>query len=276
MKKLVIPLLLIALTLSACRDLDAWEMPQVDAAPTSPPTTVPAYSTSSPVNYVWNEALAFNMSDPGVTGERIEQELSHSASLALFPSDLLPEAIFTESRSQYDPLRLQKSKHSVLVDANGGLAEHAYVEYVYLPKNGNEKRGLTVMAELCSHDTLTEIYQQRLYPHVSYAQDVLPQASSYYLESFMLIKVGDLRYAQALVLPEAYFSKVSSLEAALEDGQELTLPRQVLLNFTCGEDMSDEQFIAAVCHIWQYSAGTDPIPPVETPTLPSAGEKGAA
>lgn len=276
MKKLVIPLLLIALALSACGELDAWEMPQVDAAPTPPPTTAPVYSTSSPVNYVWNEALAFNMSDPGVTGERIEQELSHSASLALFPSALLPEAIFTESRSQYDPLRLQKVKHSVLVDAEGGLAENAYVEYVYLPKNGNEKRGLTVMAELCSHDTLMEIYQQRLYPHASYAQDVWPQASSYYLENFMLIKVGDVRYAQALVLPEAYFSKVSSLEAALEDGQELALPRQALLNFTCGEDMSDEQFIAAVCRIWQYGAGTDPIPPVETPKLPVAGEKGAA
>ncbi|MEI3102189.1 MAG: hypothetical protein V8T45_10790 [Oscillospiraceae bacterium] len=54
------------------------------------------------------------------------------------------------------------------------------------------------------------------------------------------------------------------------------LPQEVLLSFTCGEDMSDEEFIAAVCRIWQYGAGNDPVPPVETPSLPQRGEKGAA
>ena len=150
------------------------------------------------------------------------------------------------------------------------------MEYVYLPSNGNEKMGLTVMAELCSHETVSKIYSQQLTPHAVFADGVSPRVSSYYLNNFMLMKQGDTRYAQALVLPTSYFSTVASLESALEDGEELELPRQVLLSFTCGQDMSDDEFIAAVCRIWRYGTGNDPVPPVETPSLPQRGEKGAA
>lgn len=276
MKKIIIPLLLAVCLLSGCGDTGPWEMPQVDAAPTPEPTPAPVFSSASPETYIWNEILSFNMSDPGVSGERFEQELSHKESLALFGADFLPEAIFTESRSPYKPLNLKKTSHQVILDGEGQLQENAYVEYVYLPSNGNEKLGLTVMAELCSHETLSKIYSQQLTPHASFAQGVSPKASSYYLNDFMLMKQGGTRYAQALVLPTSYFSTVSGLQAALEDGEELDLPRQVLLSFTCGEDMSDEEFIAAVCRIWQYGAGNDPVPPVETPSLPQRGEKGAA
>jgi len=277
MKKLVILLLLAALLLSACgRDLEPWELPQVDAAPTPQPMAVPSYQPGSPVNYLWNEAVSFDMADPGVSGDRVEQELSHAESLALFPSGSLPEAIFTESHSKYAPLRLQKAKHSVLLDAEGALLENAYVEYHYLPKGKDEAKGLTVMAELCSHDTLLEISNLRCTPHIRFAQDSSPQFSSYYLDRFLLFRLGELRCAQALVLPDSYFSKLSSLESSLEDGQEPALPRQVLLSFRCGAEMSDEEFIAAVCAIWQYGPGADPLPPAETPRLPSVGEKGAA
>ena len=276
MKKFIIPLLA-CLLLSACGQLEPWEMPQLDAAPTAQPIATPSQTgTSGPEKFIWNQISGFNMADPGVFGDRLEQELSHSQSLKLFESGLLPEKLFAESYSPYVTRYLQKQSHQVLVDSQGQLMENAYVEYVYLPKNGNEKRSIRVMAELCSHETLSDIYNQRLIPHVVFSQDVKPAASSYYLERFMLFKLGELRYAQALVLPQAYFSRVSAMEAALEDGQELSLPRQALLSFSCGEDVSDEEFAAAVCRIWKYSGGTAPEAPVETPSLPQKGEKGAA
>ena len=276
MKRIILPLLVAVCLLSGCGDTGPWEMPQVDAAPTVPPTTAPVFSSASPETYIWNDIQSFNMSDPGVSGDRFEQELSHKESVALFGSSFLPDAIFTESRSPYKPLNLKKTSHQVIVDSEGQLQENAYVEYVYLPSNGNEKMGLTVMAELCSHETVSKIYNQQLTPHAVFADGVSPRVSSYYLNNFMLMKQGDTRYAQALVLPTSYFSTVASLESALEEGEELELPRQVLLSFTCGQDMSDDEFIAAVCRIWRYGTGNDPVPPVETPSLPQRGEKGAA
>ena len=276
MKRIILPLLVAVCLLSGCGDTGPWEMPQVDAAPTVPPTTAPVFSSASPETYIWNDIQSFNMSDPGVSGDRFEQELSHKESIALFGSSFLPDAIFTESRSPYKPLNLKKTSHQVIVDSEGQLQENAYVEYVYLPSNGNEKMGLTVMAELCSHETVSKIYNQQLTPHAVFADGVSPRVSSYYLNNFMLMKQGDTRYAQALVLPTSYFSTVASLESALEEGEELELPRQVLLSFTCGQDMSDDEFIAAVCRIWRYGTGNDPVPPVETPSLPQRGEKGAA
>lgn len=276
MKRIILPLLVAVCLLSGCGDTGPWEMPQVDAAPTVPPTTAPVFSSASPETYIWNDIQSFNMSDPGVSGDRFEQELSHKESVALFGSSFLPDAIFTESRSPYKPLNLKKTSHQVIVDSEGQLQENAYVEYVYLPSNGNEKMGLTVMAELCSHETVSKIYSQQLTPHAVFADGVSPRVSSYYLNNFMLMKQGDTRYAQALVLPTSYFSTVASLESALEEGEDLELPRQVLLSFTCGQDMSDDEFIAAVCRIWRYGTGNDPVPPVETPSLPQRGEKGAA
>lgn len=276
MKRIILPLLVAVCLLSGCGDTGPWEMPQVDAAPTVPPTTAPVFSSASPETYIWNDIQSFNMSDPGVSGDRFEQELSHKESVALFGSSFLPDAIFTESRSPYKPLNLKKTSHQVIVDSEGQLQENAYVEYVYLPSNGNEKMGLTVMAELCSHETVSKIYSQQLTPHAVFADGVSPRVSSYYLNNFMLMKQGDTRYAQALVLPTSYFSTVASLESALEEGEELEVPRQVLLSFTCGQDMSDDEFIAAVCRIWRYGTGNDPVPPVETPSLPQRGEKGAA
>ena len=276
MKRIILPLLVAVCLLSGCGDTGPWEMPQVDAAPTVPPTTAPVFSSASPETYIWNDIQSFNMSAPGVSGDRFEQELSHKESIALFGSSFLPDAIFTESRSPYKPLNLKKTSHQVIVDSEGQLQENAYVEYVYLPSNGNEKMGLTVMAELCSHETVSKIYSQQLTPHAVFADGVSPRVSSYYLNNFMLMKQGDTRYAQALVLPTSYFSTVASLESALEEGEELELPRQVLLSFTCGQDMSYDEFIAAVCRIWRYGTGNDPVPPVETPSLPQRGEKGAA
>ena len=108
MKKTIIPLLLAVCLLSGCGDTGPWEMPQVDAAPTPEPTTAPVFSSASPESYIWNEIVSFNMSDPGVSGDRFEQELSHSETLALFGADFLPQAIFTESRSPYKPLTLKR------------------------------------------------------------------------------------------------------------------------------------------------------------------------
>lgn len=277
MKKIILPLLLCLLLCACAKELEPWEMPQVDAAPTAAPTAAPSFSAGSgPENYVWNEALSFNMGSPGVAGERVQQELSHSKSLQLFGQELLPDSIFTESRSPYTPRTLQRSQHTVLVDSEGALMENAYVEYVYLPKNGNEKRSITVMAELCSHETLLQIQQRRLNPHTVFGEGVTPAVSSYYLDDFLLFKVGELRYAQAAVLPQSYFSRVDSVERALGEDEALSLPRQVLLSFTCGESVSDEEFISAVCKIWKYGSGIAPETPVETPRLPQPGEKGAA
>lgn len=277
MKKIILPLLLCLLLCACSRELEPWEMPQVDAAPTAAPTAAPSFSSDAgPAKYVWNQALSFSMANPGVTGDRVQQELSHSKSLLLFGQSLLPEAIFTESHSQYTPRSLQKAPHTVLVDSEGALMENAYVEYVYLPKNGNEKRSITVMAELCSHETLLQIQQRSLTPHTLFEAGVVPAVSSYYLDDFLLFKVGDVRYAQVAVLPVSYFSRVAAMERELAEDEELNLPRQAVLSFTCGESVSDEEFISAVCKIWKYGSGIAPEVPVETPRLPQPGEKGAA
>lgn len=277
MKKILLPLLLCLLLCACAKELEPWEMPQVDAAPTAAPTAIPSFSSGSgPEKYIWNEALSFDMASPGVTGDREQQELSHSESLRLFGQSLLPEAIFTESHSQYATRTLQKTRHTVLLDGEGALLENAYVAYVYLPKNGTEARGITVMAELCSHETLLQIHQRSLTPHAVFEAGVTPVVSSYYLEDFLLFRVGNVRYAQTTVLPGSYFSRVAAMERTLEEDEALSLPRQVLLSFTCGEDVSDEEFISAVCKIWKYSDGIAPETPVETPRLPQVGEKGAA
>ena len=78
------------------------------------------------------------------------------------------------------------------------------------------------------------------------------------------------------MLPGSYFSRVAAIERGLSEDEELSLPRQVLLSFTCGENVSDEEFISAVCKIWKYGSGIAPEAPVETPRLPQVGEKGAA
>ena len=85
MKKIILPLLICLLLCACSKELEPSEMPQVDAAPTAAPAAVPSYSAGTgPEKYVWNEAVSFDISSPGVTGERIQQELSHSKSLLLF------------------------------------------------------------------------------------------------------------------------------------------------------------------------------------------------
>ena len=51
--------------------------------------------------------------------------------------------------------------------------------------------------------------------------------------------------------------------------------RQILLTVTCGLNMSDEEFIAAVCSLLRFSDGSEIVTP-EPSRLPVFGEKGAA
>ena len=158
------------------KTLEPWTMPAVDAKPTVEPTPVPTYGGGNPEEYIWNEAESFNMSDPGAAPESVQETLSHNDCLALFPYNFLPTALFTESYSAYQRLNRQKTNHDVLRDPNdGGLAEHSYVEFVYLPSGRDETRGLTVMAELCSYDAVSDMYFQRIYPHISYPEQAKPQ-----------------------------------------------------------------------------------------------------
>ena len=137
------------------KTLEPWTMPAVDAKPTVEPTPIPTYGGGSPEEYIWNEAESFNMSDPGAAPESVQETLSHNDCLALFPYNFLPTALFTESYSAYQRINRQKTNHDVLRDPDdGGLAEHSYVEFVYLPSGRDETRGLTVMAELCSYDAV--------------------------------------------------------------------------------------------------------------------------
>ena len=94
MKKLLPLLLVLCLLLCACsKELEPWEMPQVDAAPTAAPTAAPSFNAGSgPEKYVWNEALSFNIASPGVAGERVQQELSHSKGKACCRRPSLPRA----------------------------------------------------------------------------------------------------------------------------------------------------------------------------------------
>jgi hypothetical protein len=45
---------------------------------------------------------------------------------------------------------------------------------------------------------------------------------------------------------------------------------------TCGEDVSDEEFIAAVCQIWNTGSGNAPEPVVVTEPPLQMGDKGFA
>ncbi len=283
MKKLVAAIILAALLLSGCAGRDAgrsepWVLPTIEPAPTAPPKSTPsrAEGSLSPEQYIWNEAESVNMSDPGAGEAAIPGEYSHEDSFALFEGQFLPDNIFNESYAKYSRLRLQKSTHQVLTDESGALAENAYVEYKFLPKNGDESKSLTVMAELCGYDRVMDIYSRSAYPHVYYPEGVTPRSSVYYLNYFMLFKVGETRYAQWLLLPSTYFSYAERVRSQAEDaGEAPDIQRQVLMTFTCGSQMGDEEFIAAVLAVYQYGSGVRSVPSDAPPTL-APGDKGYA
>ena len=271
--------LLLSLALAGCRreeTLEPWTMPQVDVKPTPEPTAAPAFGGGNPERFVWNEAAFLNMSVPGADPASIQQTCSHKQSLALFPYNFLPAAIFSESYSGHERLSLQKTQHDVMLDGDGQLAEHAYVEYVYLPKSGKAEAGLYVQAELCGYDAAREIYDGH-YPHLVLPEDTRLQRSSYYLREFVLLRVGQQRAAQFMRLtPGSYFNDARAAMAAAEEKGELYIPaRQVFLTVTCGLEMSDEEFTAAVCDLLRFSDGSEIVTP-EPSRLPVFGEKGAA
>ena len=115
------------------------------------------------------------------------------------------------------------------------------------------------------------------YPHITYPEGAKPQLSTYSLQSFVLTKIGDTRYAQWLAVPSQYFYYAERLQeiAAAQDA-EPDIPRIPLLTFTCRENVSDEQFIAAVCAIGQACASSIVLTDPDAPVLPKPGEKGAA
>ena len=86
-----------------------------------------------------------------------------------------------------------------------------------------------------------------------------------------------MRLAQVLKLPSSsYFTDAEKAAAdAAENGEEYVPARQILLTITCGENMSDEEFIAAVCTLLKFSDGSEITAPEES-HLPVPGEKGAA
>ena len=67
----------------------------------------------------------------------------------------------------------------------------------------------------------------------------------------------------------------AAMDAAAESGEVYIPQRQILLTVVAGENMSDEEFIAAVSYLVQFSDGSEK-PPVEEHKLPGKGEKGAA
>lgn len=283
MKRTIALLIITALLLCGCASDSAgtgedWVLPTIEPAPTAAATPSPSGVENGlqPEQYIWNEAAAFNMSDPGVDAAGLPQTVSHSGSFDLFGGQFLPDSVFYESYALYDKLSLQKSEHQVLTYDNGELAENAYVEYIYMPSSRNESKSLTVMAELCGYDEVLQIYAQSLYPHVTYPDGLRPDNSVYYLSYFVLERVGEVRYAQWLVLPSAYFTYAENQRSQAEDaGTTADIQRQVLLNFTCGADMSDEEFIAAIRSIYQYAANNRSVPTAVTPTL-APGDKGYA
>ena len=159
-----------------------------------------------------------------------------------------------------------------MLDAAGQLAEHAYVEYTYLPKNGKPDQALYVMAELCSYDAAMAVYNGA-WAHFVMPEGERMQRSTYYLKDFVLAKIGEQRAAQMLKLtPKSYFSDALR---AMADDESFVPARQILLTVTCGLGMSDEEFAAAVCALLAYSDGSE-IPTPEPSRLPVFGEKGAA
>ena len=261
--------------LTACQrepELEPWQMPVVDARPTPTPTAVPAFGGGSPERYIWNEAALLLMNSPGAAPGSVQETYSHKQCAALFPYNFLPSAIFGESYSAYEKLSLKKTQHEVLLDGAGQLAEHAYIEYRYLPKSGKEDEGLYVMAELCSYEAAQEI-DNGSYPHLMMPQGESLRLSTYYLKDFVLAKVEEQRVAQILKLtPSSYFLDT---QRALAEDESFVPRRQILLTVTCGLKMSDEEFIAAVCDLLRYSDGSEIVTP-EPSRLPGKGEKGAA
>lgn len=279
-KSLMALLLLMCLMLTACgkeEELGAWEMPAVDSKPTVPPTAMPSYGGGSPEYYVWNEAVWFNMSDPGVAEDAVQDKYGPNDTKGLFPYNFLPASLFGESYSSFDKLTFKKTNHEVMLNpADNSLAENAYVEFVYAPKSGKETQSLFVMAELLSYEQTETIYNQKVYPHMAYAEGARPSHSRYYLKDFVLAKYGEQRVAQILKLtPNSYFTDVQAARVAAEQNGEVYIPqRQILLTVTCGVEMSDEEFIAAVTTLLNFSDGSE-IPPVED-GRPKPGEKGYA
>ena len=277
MKRTIMLLLALALllTLSACREekeLEPWTMPAVDGKPTPEPTPTISFGGGSPTAYVWNEAAFFNMSDPGADPASHQETYTHRECAALFPYNFLPAAIFSESHQSYDKLTLQKTQHEVMLDAVGQLAEHAYVEYVYMPKSQKLDKALFVMAELCSYDQALEIYNGGC-THFILPEGERLQRSTYYLRDFSLVKIGEQRAAQLMKLtPSSYFADA---RRAMAEDEGFVPVRQILLTVTCGLGMSDEEFAAAVCALLAYSDGSEIVTP-EPSRLPVFGEKGAA
>ena len=272
---LLLALCLICPMLTACRKeepLEPWEMPTVDSKPTPVPTAAPSFGGGSPERYVWNEAALLLMNNPGAAPTSKQETYSHRQCLALFPYNFLPSAIFGESYAGYERLGIKRTDHAVLLDENGQLAEHSYIEFQYLPKSGKEDEGLYVMAELCSLEAAQEIYNG-LYPHLLMPQGEKLRASTYYLKDFVLAKIEEQRIGQVLKLtPASYFADARRLMA---DDPTYVPQRQILLTVTCGVNMSDEEFAAAVCYLLRFSDGSEIVTP-EPSRLPVFGEKGAA
>ena len=253
-------------------ELEPWTMPQVDARPTAAPTAAPAFGGGSPERYVWNEAAFVNMANPGAAKDSVQENYTHKQCLALFPYTFLPASVFGESYAAYEKLSLKKTQHDVMLDENGRLAEHAYIEFQYLPKSGKEDEGLYVMVELCSLDAAQEIYNGS-YPHLILPEGEKLKLSTYYLKDFVLAKVGEQRVAQFMKLtPASYFSDARK---AMAEDESFVPQRQVFMTLTCGLKMSDEEFIAAACYLLRYSDGSEIVTP-EPSRLPVFGEKGAA
>ena len=272
---LLFAVLLLCPLLAACRKeepLEPWVMPTVDVKPTPVPTAAPSFGGGSPESYVWNEAALLLMNNPGAAPGSTQEKYTHKQCAALFPYNFLPSAIFGESYSPYPKLSLKKTDHDVMLDGAGQLAEHAYIEYQYLPKSGKEEDGLFVMAELCSMEAAQEIYNG-LYPHLMMPQGERLRLSTYYLKDFVLAKIEEQRIAQILKLtPSSYFADA---RRAIAEDPGFVPQRQILLTVTCGLNMSDEEFIAAVCYLLRYSDGSEIVTP-EPSRLPVFGEKGAA
>ena len=275
-KSLIALMLLCCLALSACgkeEELGAWEMPTVDAKPTAAPAAVPSYGGGSPEIYVWNDAVYFNMADPGVSPEAVQDKYGPNDTKGLFPYNFLPASIFGESYSNYDKLSFKKANHEVMLDpVDNSLAANSYVEFVYAPKSGKETESLYVLAELLSYEQTATIYNEKVYPHISYAESARPAHSRYYLKDFVLAKYGEQRVAQILKLtPNSYFTDVQAALVAAEQNGEVYVPqRQILLTVTCGVDMSDEEFIAAVTTLLNFSDGSEK--PVVDDGKPKPGE----
>ena len=278
--RLIALMLIAVLCLSACgrkEELGEWEMPVVDSKPTVQPTAIPSFGGGSPETYVWNEAEYFNMADPGAAPESLQEKYGPKDTAAMFPYNFLPATIFSESYSKYEKLSLKKTNHELMLDpVDKSLAQGAYVEFVYTTKSGKESQNLYVMAELLSYEQAEQIYNQKVYPHMSYFDGARPQPSRHYLKDFVLAKCGQQRLAQILKInPSSYFTDVQRARLEAEQNGEIYVPqRQILLTITCGIDMTDEEFISAVTTILQFSDGSEK-PPVDD-GKPKPGEKGYA